>query len=143
MTHDPEAPTRADLALLAFGVLAWIVAAAHFLWLDLKFAPTQAAFFARIGAELPPYVRLVHLRPHHLIRALPFAFLAGPFAGLLVLWVSVRLRGLRWRSVTVVRALTVLALAATSATVLASFAVVQSTQAAYDRVVRDLYSPAP
>jgi hypothetical protein len=45
--------------------------------------------------------------------------------------------------VTVVRTLAVLALAATSATVLASFAVVQSTQAAYDRVVRDLYSPAP
>jgi hypothetical protein len=143
MTHDPEPPAGDDLALLAFAVSAWVVAIAHFVWLGLGFVPTQAALLARIGVELPLYVRLVHVTPQNLIRSLPFAFLAGPFVGLLLLSVSVRRRGMRWRSVAVVRTLAVLTLAATSATVLASFAVVQSTQAAYDRVVRDLSSPAP
>jgi hypothetical protein len=137
MTHHPDAPARDDLALLAFAVLAWIVAIAHFLWLGLGFVPTQASLLARVGVELPLYVRLVHAMPGHRIRSLPFAFLVGPFVGLLVLWVSVRLRGLRCRSVTVVRTLAVLALVATAATVLASFAVVHVTDSVYRRVVME------
>jgi hypothetical protein len=136
MTHDPERSTGAELALLAFAALAWIVAIAHFLWLGLEFVPTQAILFARIGVELPQYVRLVQVTPHHLM-SLPFAFLAGPLVGLLLLWASVRRRGLRWRSVTVVRTLAVLALAATSATVLASFAVVHVAQSVYPRVAME------
>jgi hypothetical protein len=137
MPQDPETPARDDLAFLAFAVLAWLVATAHFLWLGAGFMPTQAALLTRIDVELPLYLRLVHVTPHRLIRSLPFAFLAGPLVGLLLLWVSVRLRGLRWRSARVVRTLAVLALAATSATVLASFAVVQVTMAVYERLVME------
>jgi hypothetical protein len=137
VTHDPEAPARDDVALLAFAAVAWILAIAHFLWLGLGFVPTQADLLARIDVELPLYLRLVHVTPDRLIRSLPFAFLAGPLVGLLLLWAAVRRRGLRWRSVTVTRALAVLALAATSATVLASFAVVHATLRVFERVVME------
>ena len=142
MTRDPEAPARAGLAVLAFAVLAWLVATAHFLWLGREFVPTQGTILARVGVELPLYARLVQGNPHRVV-SLPFVLLTGSLLCLLLLWVSVRRRGLRWRSAAVVRALVVLSLASTSVTVLGSFAVVQSTLAAYDRVVRDLYSPAP
>ncbi|MET0552712.1 MAG: hypothetical protein ABW221_06725 [Vicinamibacteria bacterium] len=142
MTQDPEAPTRGDLALLAFAALAWIVATAHFLWLGVAFAPTQAALFARIGVELPPYVRLAQVAPHQSSRWLPF-FLAGPFVGLALTATLVRWWRHAWWSATSVRTFVVVALGGTSLAVLASFAIVQSTQAAYDRVVRDLYSQAP
>jgi hypothetical protein len=137
VTHDPEAPARDDVALLAFAAVAWILAIAHFLWLGLGFVPTQADLLARIDVELPLYLRLVHVTPDRLIRSLRFAFLAGPAVGLVILWVSVRLRRLRWRSVTVVRTLAVLALVATSATVLASFAVVHVTDSVYRRVAME------
>jgi hypothetical protein len=137
MTHDQDGPAGADLAVLSFGVLAWLVATAHLFWLGLDFVPTQTAILARIGVELPPYVQLVHVTPHRLILSLPFAFLAVPLVGLLLLWAAVRRRGLRWRSVTVVRAITVLALAATSATVLASFAVVHATLRVFERIVME------
>ena len=137
MTHDPEPLTGAELALLAFAALAWIVALAHFLWLGVEFVPTQAALLTRIGVEVPLYLRLMHVTPQHLIRSLPFAFLVGPFVGLLLLGAWVRVHGLRWRSVTVVRTSACLALAFTSATVLASFAVVHVTQAVFQRVVME------
>lgn len=137
MTPDPDGPSRAELALLTFALLAWTAATAHFFWLGLDFLPTLAVLFARVGVELPPYLRLVHAEPRRVMLSLPFAFLAGSFAGALLLWIAMRRRGLRWRSAAAVQALAVLALVATSATVLASFAVVHVTQAVYQRLATE------
>lgn len=129
---------RADVLLLGFAAFAWFGAAAHLAWLGLRFIPTHAALFERIGVATPLYLRLVHLAPHEATRWLPVAILAAPFVGLVLTPLAIRLSPRSWWSgLTIVRALTLVALAGTSVTVLASFAVVQVTQAVYDRVVME------
>jgi hypothetical protein len=133
---DTSAPDRADLSLLAFAGLAWIVAALHFGWLGLHYVPRHAAILHGFGvAELPFFARLVYVTPHHPLRGLPLAILAAPFLGLVLFPVAMRLTRLTWWSPQRnVRTLAVLLLLGASATVLASFAAVHSMHSVYQRL---------
>jgi hypothetical protein len=130
---EPEPAGGFDWFLLGFAALAWMVASAHFAWLGLQFVPTQAAVFRGLQVPTPWYLRAVDLTPPAPTRWLPFAVLAAPLAGLVL--APVALRRASWSGGRLVRVLAMIALAGTSATVLASFAVVQVTQAVYQRML--------
>jgi hypothetical protein len=137
MSRETEEPEPVDVLLLAFASVAWIVSVAHFAWLGLRFIPTQTAFLGRIDVTVPLYLRLVDLTARE-DRWLPLVVLAAPLVGLVLVPIGIRLMSRRrWQTHAAVRGVAVMALAGTSVTVLLSFAVIQVTQAVYDRVVME------
>lgn len=139
----PAAPvSRMSLALLAFAILAWAVAAFHLAWLGLHFVPKQAAILRGLGVPMPFLVRMLHVVPNQTMRGTPIVVLAAPFVVLVCAAAARRVAGRpAWPLAKLVRALTALALATATLAVLASFATVWSIQSVYQRQASEMASP--